>query len=205
MKKILGLILSFLICVVILVGISYLYFKTDITHNSENAQAKKEDVPYFDNTPENTGVLIRLPDNSGLLFYLNFKEEKISAVNISQCAKENAWYNGYYSDKNIYADYDFISELVDRIGGINTVIDGQNIRLTGVDVVSMMKSNKFSIDTAMISALMENIVQNGFSKDDLSFLLSSGDKTDLTLSDCIVWLEYLPEMFKNITIVPLDT
>ena len=108
--------------------------------------------------------------------------------------KNQREYNGYTADYTVEADYDLIEGIIDRVGGVDIAIDGKKYRYTGVQVVDMLSSGKSAqIKNQIIANVFKQISRKGFSKDDFVFIVEN-TKTDISIIDCLYWLDYIKDM-----------
>ncbi|MCQ2455099.1 MAG: hypothetical protein MJ090_03015 [Clostridia bacterium] len=201
-KRFLKAGISFLVCTVLFVGASYAYLSGKTEETETPAEKVKNDEPYFSATPVNCGVMLCLPDDSGLLFYLDFLKEKITVLGIDNTAETESEFKGYSIDKKIFADYNFLSLLIDRIGGIELEENGEAVRLTGMQVTEKLsEKNDRILNYQIIRAVLGAVSENGLTRNDFVFLIENCDNTDLTLPDCYNWERYIKQMSRNINIL----
>jgi len=204
-EKLLKTMLSLVLCGGILLGGSYLYLKYDPLEKLSNVQSQKKDVPYSSekqNTPENCGLLFTLPDESGCLVYLDFEAKKISVLPTGDTSEIGDSFKGYDVNNVISCEYSLISELVDRIGGINMEIDEEQVRLTGEQVIEYVCENSSKkTQKQLILSAAKSIKENGVSRSDLVYIMDNCETQGLSLTKCYYWSEYLPEMSENVSVI----
>ena len=195
-KKTFGIFKGLFVCFgcgVIFVLTGYLYLSANI--GDIPAENKTESVPYAPSQPENAGVLLDIA-GSAVFFYLDFETERLPVMVIDQTAdlSQDSYY-GYPSHYKITADYSFLAGLIDRIDGIELVIDGEKLRYTGVQTVDLIArtAETYELKKQVISAAFEKIAKTGFSKSDFVYIIENSE-TNLTVPDCYYWADYLPEM-----------
>lgn len=174
---------------------AYIYLYANLKQKEQTAQAKKQDVPYSAEEPKNSGLLINFPDNSRLLVYLDFASQMIFTSIIEDNSVPQKQYYGYTVNYNVNADYNLISAIIDRIGGIELNLDGKELRYTGVQITDIIssKTDISSLKRDIICAVFKKISKNGFSKDDFVYIIENSE-TDLTVPDCYYWQDYIGEM-----------
>lgn len=182
-------------CGLIIFLIAYIYLYFNLKNNEQTAEVKKNDVPYSATSPQNTGLLFKFPDNSGCMVYLDFSSQMIYATVIDDCKKKASEYYGYSVDFTVNSDYYLISAIIDRIGGIELNITGEELRYTGIQITDIIssKTDIAEIRKEIIRSVFKEISKNGFSKDDFVYIIENSD-TDLTVPDCFFWEDYIKEM-----------
>lgn len=201
-KNILKGTLTFLICTVLFVGGSYAYLTNKDGKKTKQANDTKSDEPYTAATPVNCGILVRMPDKSGILFYLNFLKTGITVIPISDCNDLRNEYCGYSVDYNIYADYSLLSGLIDRIGGIEIDDSGEKGRLTGIDVTEKLStSNDRILKYNILNSTFNKIKETGLTRSDFVYIIENCDSTELSIKDCFYWGSYLKAMANNVSII----
>ncbi len=204
MKGILKGALAFVICAVVFIGGSYAYLTNHIENKTKTGSVSKEkqDEPYTAPEPQNCGILVAMPDKSGMIFYLDFLKKGITAIPIEDTEEIEKEYMGYSVDYNIYADYSLLSGLIDRIGGVEFEEDGVKERLTGMGVVEKLGSNSDRLlKYKILKSAFDTISQNGLTRSDLIYITENCDSTQLSVADCFYWVNYLKEMAGNINII----
>ncbi len=186
-------------CGMLFFGVSYAYLHYNINKVTQIEQ-KDYTVPYK-HIPDNAGIGFLLPDSSAVLVYLNFENNCINVVNIENYDTSNDLYYGYTVDYTVEVDYPFIGEMVDRVGGINIQVNGEELRYTGVQVVELIRENKNSnIKSQIITEVFRQISNNGFSKENFVYIIQN-TKTDLSLLDCIYWMDYIDNIRGDIKFI----
>ncbi len=177
---------------------AYLYYNL----NGQTAKADQKDytVPY-ENLPDNAGIAFLLPDSSAVIAYLDFENRCINVINIEVYDITNNLYYGYTVDFTVETDYQLIGGIVDRVGGVNIQLNGEILRYTGVQVIDLISVNSdANIKPQLITQIFKQISENDFSKDDFIYIIENS-KSNLTVVDCIYWLDYIGEMRGNINFV----
>ena len=127
---------------------------------ADNAQKNQSGEVYTPPPPKNTALMFLWEEGGGEIFYLDFEENRIVVTILPQKCDENAaLVYGYREFEAVKANYLLISSLIDRLGGVETVINGENLRLTGVQVMDYLspKSDNFEPKRQIISALFKKI------------------------------------------------
>ena len=200
MKKFFKIALVTFLSASIFFGCSYLYLQKSFENARKPAENKQENVPYYE-APENCGLRFFLPGNKEILIFLDFTEEMSYIINIDKYNGSKYGYAGYSFDYELNLDYSVLSEIFDRLGGIDLKSDGTEFRFTGVQVCDKLctdNSDEFSYE--VIRAVCKRIAENGLSDDDFVFLLQNAD-TKLTMPLCIYWRSYIKKMFANAVFV----
>lgn len=197
-KKYFSAMMISLICAAMFIGIGYLY----ISANIQQAESKKEKVPYASTKPENVGIMFDIVDSKSLI-YLNFEEQSVTYLNAQDKSIKDGFCCGYSVDYNISGDYDFLCALIDRIGGIELYYESTvPMNFTGVQVVELfsytLEREKLRKD--VILSIIEKISRVGFSRNDFSFIIQNSS-TDLSVPECYYWNEYIKNMCSHSHIV----
>ncbi|MBP3627558.1 MAG: hypothetical protein J6J39_05920 [Clostridia bacterium] len=190
-QKYLSAVVISVICAVIFIGIGYLY----ISANIKQAEGKSESVPYAVSAPENVGIMFEINDSKSLI-YLNFEEQSITYLNADDKSANNGSCCGYPLDYRISADYEFLSGLIDRLGGIELYYESTvPLNFTGVQVTDLLSHTveRESLRKSIIISIIEKISLVGFSRSDFAFIIENSS-TDLTVPECYYWNEYMKNM-----------
>ena len=199
LKSILKKILIIFFCGASVFAASYAYLNFSIKKSMTKIDQKEDNVPY-EYVPDNAGIGFLLPDGSALLTYLNFKENCINVVNVEQYDKSNNMYFGYTIDYTVQVNQTLIAGLIDRIGGIVIRVNDEALRYTGMQVVELISNNHSDIKQQIIKEIFKHISANGFSKEDFVYIIQNS-KTDLSLLNCIYWLNHIGKIRNNINFV----
>ncbi len=200
MKKRLKVLFLFfgiiLLCCAIMVGSAYLYLELSLkTAEADNSESN---IPYAAPLPEGAGILLKLPDKSGYMLYLDFHTNSISVAQIESTETSTSNYFGYPVSYTVEADYFVIEGLIDRVGGLEILSDGEMLRHTGIQVLEKVHStaeNK-KLKKELVLTFFKKIAETGFTKEDFVYIIKNS-KTDLTVPDCFFWPPYLANMAKN--------
>lgn len=184
-------------------GAAYAYLNYNFNNQTAKADQKDYTVPYK-NLPDNSGIAFLLPDGNGVMAYLDFENSCINVVNIENYDRNNNMYYGYTVDYIIETDYQLIGGIVDRVGGVNVEINGETLRYTGVQIIDLISVNSdVNIKMQIIIQIFKQISKNNFSTDDFVYIIENS-KSNLSIIDCIYWLDYIDEMSRNINFVNLE-
>lgn len=179
---------------------AYAYLDYNLNRQTAKADQKDYSVPY-NPVPDNAGIAFLLPDSSAVLAYLDFENECINVVDIEKYDNGNNLYFGYTVDFTVHTDYQLIGGIIDRIGGVNIEINGETLRYTGIQVIDLISKNyDKNIKPQIISQIFEQISKNNFSKDDFVYIIENSS-SNLTIVDCIYWLDYIEKLCGRINLV----
>lgn len=196
LKAVLGLTLVILFSLTAFLGGSFLYLKQNADKSRFPTETKVESVPYRTDTLRDKNLLFVLPDETRLLFGLKFSEERLDVVFSDRTPHER--YCGSVPDFTVKTDYETISELIDRFGGV-TLSDGESeIRYTGLQIMDLFseQTDYLPLLTDVVAALLAQIAKNGMTADDFVFLITNTE-TDLTVPDCFDWATRMDALCRN--------
>jgi len=187
-----------MLCFIIFLAVGYAYL-TSIT-NTEVQNNDISSVPYS-SVPENTGVLFDIA-GSAALFYLDFEGETVSIIYGDNALEYDTEIYGYPIDYTVNADYSLITHIVDSIGGIDLLISGEQLTLTGVQVTELLTTTTESQELSrnITEKIIERISQNGFLRQDLLYIIENSE-TNLTVPDCYYWSDNLQRLCKNSRVI----
>lgn len=189
----------FLSCTVLFCVISYFYLNFNLSKTTTDADRKDYTIPYTQK-PDNVSITFVLPEGDGLLLYLDFENTQIRVLNVSNL-NGNSEYYGYTVDYTVELDYELVSNLIDRVGGVNLKIGDEQLRYTGVQVKQLLEYGYADdLKPTVIKEIFAQIGKNGFSNDDLVYILENSEN-NLSIIDCIYWYDYIDDMCKNINFV----
>ncbi|MBR0467096.1 MAG: hypothetical protein IJJ40_06390 [Clostridia bacterium] len=170
-------------------------------HNTSKSVTKeKTDEPYYTG-PKSAGLLFTFGANEGFFVFFDFKEEKTYFKLTKDDNKTRI------SDKVvnyvIECDYDTLSGIIDRTGGVTLELEGQYRRYTGEQVVELLASYPFdsNIRISIAKEVFKNIQNNGFSKDDFVYIIENSG-TDLLVPDCFYWSDYIKDTVSTVEVIP---
>ena len=184
-------------CLLFFIGIGYFYLEKSFSAPTENIA---ENVPYYQETPQNSGILFEIHGEKTFL-YLDFENGKISAILYPYYNEEDDNIYGYTIDYKINTSLDFIADLVDYLEGIDLRINNETLRYTGVQVADIILEDKEKIHKLnIIKSILQKISKNGMGKDMLLHIVETSE-TNLTVPDFYLWPEYLKNISGNLQIV----
>lgn len=187
-------------CVVLFFGVSYAYLYFNFNKPATDTKRGTYDVPYK-RLPENSGIVLVLPGSSAVMVYLDFKNTCIKLVDVPVFDENQTVYNGLPADFTIRIDYTFIEGMIDRVGGVELEYDGKKMRYTGNQVVSLISQGcDAELRKQLFAKIFHQISKNDFSKSDFVYIIENG-KGNLSIIDCLQWIDYIPDMSKNIDFV----
>jgi len=183
-----------------MIGSAYLYLELSL--KTAEADNPESNIPYVAPLPDSAGILLKLPDKSGYMLYLDFYGGCILAAQIENTDNSLSNYFGYPTSYTVEADYFVIEGLIDRIGGLEIYSDGEMLRHTGIQVIERVHSSTDSneLKKELVLNFFEKISETGFTKEDFVFLIENS-QTDLTVPDCYFWPPYLTDISKNIRFI----
>ncbi len=172
-----------------------------ISDNERVADNKAPGVPYYSQTPPDTaGILFRFTGGGSVFLNLDFYEEKISVILFdTKTVKQSVLDYGYTVTYTVDTDYIFLAELIDRFGGIEMELEGSLLRYTGVQVTDLLQ-NKQVDKRQVISVMLQKISKNGFSKNDLLYIIKN-TTTELNFPSGYPYIEPLPKICRNVSFV----
>ena len=190
----------FFLCASIFFGCSYFYLYKSLEKTKKVTGETEDKVPYYE-LPDNCGLRFFMPGEREIIISLDFTEEIAYIININKENGLKGSYAGYTVDYDFTLDYSVLSELFDRLGGLDLKNNGEELRFTGVQVCDRLcTNNSANFHFEVVCAVCERIAQSGFSADDFVYLLENSD-TRLTVPVCIYWQPHLEKMFANAVFV----
>lgn len=180
-------------------GAAYAYLQYNFNKAAAKAEQKDFTVPY-ERLPENCGIAFVLPTGSALLAYLDFEDSSIKLLDLAEFQVQTEYF-GYTADYTVQVSYELIGGIIDRIGGISIGHGGEALRYTGVQVVDLIADGSAQdIKKQIILQIFNGISKNNFSKDDFVYIIENS-KSNLSIIDCIYWLDYIEDMCNRISFV----
>ncbi len=178
---------------------AYAYLQYNLNKAAAEAQKNDYTVPY-ERRPENCGIAFVFPDNSALLAYLDFEDSSIKLLDLADFQVQTEYF-GYTADYTVQVSYELIGGIIDRVGGVSIEYGGETLRYTGVQVVDLIASGgEMGLKKQIILQIFSGISKNNFSKDDFVYIIENS-KSNLSIIDCIYWLDYLGDMCSQISFV----
>ena len=190
-------------CVAVIICSACFSAMIHFTVNKKQTQADSnvQSVPYYEEQPpDNAGLLFRFKDNGSVFLNFDFYEAKVSIIFFDgKITKQTVLDYGYTLTAAFDTDYIFLSEFIDRFGGLELQSGGQMLRYTGVQVVELLEKGEISKKAAM-SAILGKIAQNGFSKNDLTFIIKN-TQTELSFPEGYPLIAPLPNTCRTLNFV----
>lgn len=183
-----------------MIGSSYLYLEFSL--NSAKTDETESNIPYAEPLPDNTGLLFKLTNNSGYLIFLNFKDEFINIISISEIEEEKKEYYGYTVSYDFSINERFFANMIDRIGGIELYNGNETLRYTGIQIIEKIKENYENSEfiKEVLRKYFQQISQVGFSKEDFVYIIENCE-TNLKVPNCYYWPPYISKIAQNIRFV----
>ncbi len=185
-------------CIVVFVGVGYYYINQNLSRADSETVEK---VPYYQEKPENSGILLDVSGDKTFL-YFDFENNRIltSLFLEDSDISENEIY-GYPIEFAVNTDIDFVIDLVDYLEGIELTMDNETLRYTGVQVADIILNDKEKANKKEITkALVNQISKNGIGNDMLLEIVENSE-TNITVPDFYYWPEYLGESASNLQII----
>ena len=165
MKKRVKSVLCFLVAVIFCSACFSAMIYFTVTEKKTQTDSGVQSVPYYEEQPpDNAGLLFRFQQSGSVFFDFDFYEERVSIIFFdTKITKQTVLDYGYTVTATFDTDYIFLSEFIDRFGGIE-VQNGNNLqRYTGVQIAEMLEDE--TIDKrSVITALFSKISFSGISK-----------------------------------------
>ncbi len=203
MKGILKAFFTSVICAAVFLAAAYIYLNMEIkTDKTEKTEVKDYTVSYTQNPPDDCGVLVTFPDESGCLIFFDFTKTSITALFCNDVNLVQKEYKGYSVDYNLEADYNLLSGIIDRCGGIDLKLTEELLRYTGIQITDILstKVDTTSIRSPIAKAIFKTIGANGIDSELLVYVIENSN-TNLTVPVCLNWHKYLKDMCQNTTVI----
>lgn len=187
-------------CGVLFFGVSYAYLHFNFNKNTTAVKRGTYDVPYK-RLPENSGILLVLPQKSAVMAYLDFENSCIKLVDVPVFDEKQTNFNGFPADFTVEINHALIEGVIDRVGGVELAYEGETMRYTGNQAVTLISQGADSeLRKQIFLKIFNQIAKNDFSRSDFVYIIENS-KGNLSIVDCLPWIEYIPEMSKNIEFV----
>ena len=173
----------------------YLYLDNKL--GGISASESKEDVPYYENLPQDTTVMFNICEDN-ILVNLCFSDKTIKLVLAEDSVGNQDTVYGYNIDYYLNCDYKTVGYLTDIAGGIE--LEGE--RYTGVQITDMLEYSVVTKDTKkqITEEIIMGIAENGFTKEDMLYIIENAD-TNLKFASAYTWMDYIGELCKFPVIV----
>ena len=197
--KISPFFLSFLIsilCFGILISGTFFHIKNSFS----TAQNPVEYVPY-EPMPQNVGIMVNISNDKTLL-YLDFESSSLKLLYADDWTEEKIYNSGYSLDFFIEGNFDLIKEIVDYLGGVDMVYNGEKLCCTGNQVIEILSfSSNFDNDRRNLTEGILNEISKQSVKLNLFLKIIENCKTDLTVPDCYLWCDYISILCENVIVI----
>lgn len=192
-----GLLFAGVMTCFLLVATGYWYLSRSV----KIVDRTVSDVPYRFANPENQGILITIGTENTFV-YLNFEEEAITVIDPPSDFSRDEGIYGYPIDHTVSASVEWLSSLIDAVGGIELTNEGETLRYTGVQIADLLDHlpDTGELKFVILRALLQKISENGLDRADFKAAIE-GAETDLTLIDCYRWEESIGEMCRHVNFV----
>lgn len=181
-------------------GVSYAYLYFNFNKDATDVKRGTYDVSYKRH-PENSGIVLVMPNNSAVMVYLDFQNTCIKLVDVPIFDEGQTVYNGFPADFTVRTNYTLIEGIIDRVGGIELEFGDETIRYTGNQAVSLIsQGTDTELRKQVFLKIFNQISKNDFSKSDFVYIIENSNG-NLSIVDCIPWIDYIPDMSKNIEFV----
>lgn len=186
------------ICVLLFVAVGYYYINSNLV-KTETEPIEK--VPYYQEKPENAGVLIDILGDKTYI-YFDFENSKIASVLFleDKDIEGNEIY-GYPIDYNLETNVDFVANLVDYLSGIELDLNGEILRYTGVQIAEIIMKDQ---DKIYKKEIFQNIIKQisikGIGND---FIMDSQENinTNITVPQFYYWCDNIKGIADNLLVV----
>lgn len=185
------------LCCALFIAVGLFYLNLKLEKPTENTVSQE---PYA-YSPQNAGLLFEI-SGERVLIYLNF-EESYTAVILSETLNgEESEIYGYSIDYTVEGDYDLLSGIIDKVGGIELKMGEEELVYTGVQVVEMLAktSDRENLRKEIIKNIFKKIAQNGFLRQDFLYITENSN-TNLTVPKFYYWQDYISQTSKTVRIL----
>lgn len=167
---------------------AYFYLKNDET--VRQSAVPESNIPYS-SAPDNAALLFDLPHGK-ILFELKFNENVLSVTvdpDDADCTEDCF---------TVAGDEQLVIGMIDRVGGIELLADGELLRFTGIQVIELLEraERPQELRNRVLKEYLKKVGQVGLTRRDFVFIIENS-KTGLTVPDCFYWHEYMPELCNN--------
>ena len=165
----------------------------------QNAAAEDNSEPYYTG-PKSSGLHFVFEGGKGFFVYLDFKSSK--AYFCLTDLQDETRIKDMPVSFIIKSDYTLLSGIIDRVGGVETIIEGTPGRYTGEQIVEALAQNPQDDELRINIALsvFSKISKNGFSKEDFVYIIENSG-TDLLVPDCFYWQDYIKDTLSNVEVI----
>ncbi len=198
-KKALYVALSILVSAAIFTGTAFLF----LYDKSSPADNTLEGIPYYEETPSAVGLLFCFEEGGSVFLNLDFDENETRVLLLPNGANDtDVTAYGYTVFKTVKTDYECLSSVIDRLGGIELSDDTLGrLRYTGVQVTETLSHTAAEdIRREIISAVLEKIKAGAFTKEILVYIIENSD-TSLSFPDAYGWLPHLQDIATDLQFI----
>ncbi len=179
----------------------YGYLYINMKSEENKADTKEQSIPYEYPNPDNIGLLFEINEKEQTLIYLDFEGDCIHLLDISKEDISPSDY-GFPTDYKITANYDTVKTAIDIVGGIDLEIDGEALRYTGVQIVDILST---TVDVNALSRqiflnFFTKVSKNGILREDLISIFKT-TSSDISVPDYYRWADYLKDMSRRVSYV----
>ncbi len=168
-------------------GSGYIYLSSLIPATEASKPIKKITAEVA--KPQNKALLF-LQGEYKVLCNLNFSE---NTLELDFKPEEDEPY-----DYSLECNGEILEYLVDSVGGVNVYINGVFHRFIGIQVTEHLAEDGFY--KRAVTEIVKGIAVSGLDSEDLLFILNNC-QTELLYKDCFNWINYLPELCENYTVL----
>lgn len=198
-KKAFYVVLSVIVSAAVFTGAAFLFLREDSSH-ADNAL---EGVPYYEELPNAVGLLFCFEEGGSVFLNLDFDENETRVLLLPNGANDSdVTRYGYTVFKTVKTDYECLSSVIDRLGGIELRDDTLGLlRYTGVQVTETLSHTAAEdIRREIISAVFEKIKAGAFTKETLIYIIENSD-TALSFPDAYAWLPHLQDIAADLQFI----
>ena len=178
-------------CFAIFIGTGYFYLNKKIKTVNQNL----DNVPYSQENNENKGILFSLLGKETFV-YLDFFESKV-VISINPEKSFEGQIYGYSHDYTVTAGDELIISIIDNVGGVELVSEGESLRYTGLQVAELLKrTSSTDFKKSLISEICKKIAKYGVDSNFFTDILNNSE-TNLNLAECYFWSESLYKLCAN--------
>ena len=192
MKGFLAAAMICIICSIIFIGIGYLYISASL----KQTENKSEQIPYTEKV-DNACILFELEGNKSLIF-LDFENSSVTYMNANEKLISEDMCCGYSIDYRVLADYSLVSNVIDKLGGIELEIENKKYNYMGVQAKELIETTPdiTLLRKQIAKAIFEKISAVSFSRSDFAYIIENSSTT-LTVPDIFYLEKYIKETCKN--------
>ncbi len=191
LKRFIQTAVALMLCLTVFGGMAFLYLRFVPPAKLITTDTAQHEIPY-ELPPENADIICRMPSGKAVTFSLDFAENTLTVFN----AKD-----GERRSENRYIcvlDRESLIDLIDRVGGLEMEIEGQKLRLPGVQAISFFERRPTEENRQkLLYAFTKQVARYGLDRVDLQALFQNGTPT-LPEAALQGWPQYLPAVFSTV-------